>query len=220
MLNKGSQNKIQIPGYSRNGRLIVLTVAAVITVAVIIYSKRTPDGAALSATPLLSKQLVENPNDVNQASDSRLVKQSETVYPKSDKRSLFAKDPNIMGSSVRDINMSELFYKMLFLVGLVVALGGAAFYVSKKYGSRFTGFPGGKIQVLERTHIAPHKMVFLLKVGNQKFLIGSTREHLTMLAEITNSSNELGLTSSAGQSPFPAAQNENISFKDSLKLHE
>jgi len=231
-------------GLSRRGRLTFLTVAAVIVVpigmlcgSVIAFPKGMPYGAATSRnspaqrtagtkSPSLRK-LLEKPNVLNQVTGPNFAKghsaepsrsQREMGLAKMDKRSLFAKDPNFIGGPPQDINMSGLFYKMLFLVGVVVALGGAATYVSKKYGSRFNGFSGDRVQILERTHIAPRKMIFLLKVGNQKFLVGSTREHLTMLAEITGSLDETDLQH--GEASLAGAQqhNENTAFKDSLEF--
>lgn len=225
MSNKGPQNKKgilmrignpgKILGFSRKVRLTVLTVAAVaaFVCTAVIASQKTAEKKTLSP-----QESSGNPNDVNQDS-------------KGSNRSLFAEDPNFIGSSAGDTDMWGLFYKMLFLAGVVFALGAAVTYLSRRYGSRFSGFSGGKIQVLERAHIGPHKMVLLLKAGNRKFLLGSTRENLTMLAEITGSPDQMDLQdpqSSHAEEPHFAekgenqihTKNENATFKDIFKLPE
>lgn len=85
---------------------------------------------------------------------------------------------------------SELFYKMLLSVVLVIALGGALIYVSKKVLPRFTNPPGKQIQIIETTHIAPRKGLHLVQVGIRRLLIASTNEQITMLADVTETAGD------------------------------
>ena len=78
----------------------------------------------------------------------------------------------------------ELFFKMMFAVLLVVVLGVAAVYVSKKFLPKITNLSGKKIRVVETVHLGPRKTVHLLKIENRHLLIGSTTESITLLAEI------------------------------------
>ena len=78
----------------------------------------------------------------------------------------------------------ELFFKMMFAVLLVVVLGVAAVYVSKKFLPKITNLQGKKIRVIETVHLGPRKTVHLLKIANQHLLIGSTTESITLLAEV------------------------------------
>lgn len=89
-------------------------------------------------------------------------------------------------ASVRKVE-SELFYKMLLSVVLVIALGSAVIYISKKVLPRFTNLPGKQIRVIETTHIAPRKGLHLVQVGIRRLLIASTNEQITMLADVTES---------------------------------
>ncbi len=99
--------------------------------------------------------------------------------------SLFTNDPNLSVGSAGSLNTRELFFKMMFAVLLVVVLGVAAIYISKKFLPRIANLPGKKIRVIETVHLGPRKAVHLLKIGNQRFLIGSTSESITKLADVT-----------------------------------
>lgn len=116
---------------------------------------------------------------------------TEPAKPTSDnssggRGSLFANDPNFSVAQADRLNTRELFFKMMLSVLLVVVLGAAAYYVSKKFGARFTNLPGKRIRIIETAHLGPRKTVHLLKVGNQHILVGSTSESITKLAEITD----------------------------------
>jgi flagellar biosynthetic protein FliO len=66
-----------------------------------------------------------------------------------------------------------------------------AIYTSKKFRPRITNLPGKKIRVLETTYLGPRKAVHLIQIGNQRLLIGSTNESITMLAHINESMNDI-----------------------------
>jgi len=80
----------------------------------------------------------------------------------------------------------ELFYRMMVSVILIVILGGAAMYVSKKFLPKIVSQSGKNIHILETTHLGPRKMVHLLNIGERKLLIGSTSDNITMLADVTD----------------------------------
>ena len=79
----------------------------------------------------------------------------------------------------------KLFYKMLFSVFLVIILGTAVVYISKKLMPRLTNSSGKQIRVIETTHLAPRKGLHLIQVGTQRLLIASTNDSVTMLADVT-----------------------------------
>ncbi len=79
------------------------------------------------------------------------------------------------------------------MVLLVVVLGAAAIYLSKKLLPRFTQLSGKRIRVVETVHLGPRKTVYLLKIGSQQLLIGSTNENITKLADISDESSEVDL---------------------------
>ncbi|MHC4388307.1 MAG: FliO/MopB family protein [Planctomycetota bacterium] len=92
-------------------------------------------------------------------------------------------DSNYQGS---DIDTWELFLKMMAAVLIVVALGIAAIYVSKKYLPKITNVPGRRIHVVETVSLGPRKALHLLQIGHQQLLIGSTSEGITALADVTD----------------------------------
>ena len=103
----------------------------------------------------------------------------------------FENDSNLAARPDDIPTTGELFFKMMFSVLLIVVLGAAAIYVSKKFGTRITNLPGKKIRVIETVSLGPRKAVHLLKIGNQRLLIGSTTESITKLADVTDACSEI-----------------------------
>jgi flagellar biogenesis protein FliO len=123
------------------------------------------------------------------SASSAEVKQQEQKF---DNLSLpFKNDSNLPTQSDEIPTTSELFFKMMFSVLLIVVLGAAAIYVSKKFGVRISNLPGKKVQIVETVNLGPRKAVHLLKIGNQGLLIGSTTESITMLADVTDTLSEM-----------------------------
>ncbi len=108
--------------------------------------------------------------------------------------SLFTNDPNFSIAPANSFGTQELFFKMMLAILLVVVLGTAAVYVSKKLLPGITNLPGKKIRVVETVHLGPRKTVHLLKIGNQQLLIGSTTESITKLADVTDALPEMNLS--------------------------
>jgi flagellar biosynthetic protein FliO len=106
----------------------------------------------------------------------------------------FKNDPNYSLSSANSLGTGEMFFKMMLSIVLVVVLGAAAIYISKKFLPRITNLPGKKIRIIETAHIGPRKMVHLVKIGNQRLLIGSTNENITKLADVTDALLETDLS--------------------------
>ena len=88
----------------------------------------------------------------------------------------------------------ELFSRMILMVLLVVFLGAAAIYISKKLVPRFTQLSGKKVRVIETVHLGPRKALHLLQIGDRQLLIGSTNENITRLADVTDELAEMDLT--------------------------
>ena len=98
----------------------------------------------------------------------------------------FLTDPNLASSADFRLGNRELFLKMMFSIGLVVVLGAATLYVSKKVLPRVTNASGKKIRILETTHLAPRRALHLVEVENQRLLIASTNESITTLAHLSD----------------------------------
>lgn len=85
-----------------------------------------------------------------------------------------------------DFSTQKLFYKMMLSVGLVIVLGVAIIYSSKKLIPKFGNPAGKKIKIIETIHLGPRKTVHLLEVANRQILVGSTNERITKLADLTD----------------------------------
>ena len=107
--------------------------------------------------------------------------------------SLFADDPNLW-SQGKELGTSDLASKTLVAVLIVAGFGGAAIYVSKKFLPRLSNLPGREIRIVETAHLGPRKSVHLVKIGNERFLVGSTNESITMLASLTDGLSEMDLS--------------------------
>jgi flagellar biosynthetic protein FliO len=106
---------------------------------------------------------------------------------------LFAGDPNLW-SKGESFGTGELASKTIIAVVLVVGFGAAALYASKKLLPRITGLPGKEIRIVETAHLGPRKAVHLVRIGDQRFLIGSTNERIAMLANLTEPASETDLS--------------------------
>ena len=79
-----------------------------------------------------------------------------------------------------------IYYRMMLAVLFVAVLGAAAIYVSRKLLPRLTSLPGKEIRVTETVYLGPRKAVHMVEVGGRRFLIGSTNENVTKLADMTD----------------------------------
>jgi flagellar biogenesis protein FliO len=119
--------------------------------------------------------------------------------------SLFANDPNFLAKA-DDVSTKELFSKTVIAVLLVITLGAAAIYTSKKVLPRITNLPAKEIRIIETAHLGPRKTLHLVSIGNQLLLIGSTNENIAMLADVTNGRAKIELS---GQESPPVFENIN-----------
>ncbi len=98
--------------------------------------------------------------------------------------SLFANDSNVSITSGYDTGSGELYFRTILAVLFVLVLGIAAVYVSKKLLPKITNLPGKEIHIVETVHLGPRKAVHLIEIGNRRFLIGSTNEKISTLADL------------------------------------
>ena len=90
--------------------------------------------------------------------------------------------------SLPDSDSSELFYRTMLAVIIVLVLGVSAIYLTKKLLPKLAHTSGKEIHIVETVHLGPRKSVHLIEIGNQRFLIGSTSENINKLADLTGSS--------------------------------
>ncbi len=98
--------------------------------------------------------------------------------------SSFASDPDLSSGPNLSFGSGELFLKMMLSVGLVLGLGGAALYVSRRVLPRVTHAPGKEIHILETAYLGPRKALHLVEVGGRRLLVASTSDHVTMLTTV------------------------------------
>jgi len=96
-----------------------------------------------------------------------------------------SKEPNYLNNNLPKFETSELFYKMLTAVFIVIVLGIVAIYFSRKLLPRIAHIPGREIRIIETAHIGPRRSLHIIKVAHRKLLIAATNETITKLADLT-----------------------------------
>ena len=105
--------------------------------------------------------------------------------------SLFESYPDFSTRAGNSLGSRELFFKMMVSVLFLIVIGVAAIYVSKRFLPKFTNLPGKEIRIAETVYLGPRRAVHLLEIGERRFLIGSTNENITKLADLNNNFSEL-----------------------------
>ena len=123
---------------------------------------------------------------------------TSTIYAaeteNSEQNILSSNDSNFPGSENGNYNNYELFFKMMLSVVLVVALGIAALYISKRLLPKITNPTGKRIKVLETAYLGPRKSIHLIEIDSQLILVGSTNERISKLTEITSIKTDFSTT--------------------------
>lgn len=99
--------------------------------------------------------------------------------------SLFADDQDFFGKSEYNPVGGEFSVRVILAIFFVLALFIVAIYVSKRLLPKITNLPGKEIRIIETIHLGPRKALHLLEIENRRFLIGSTNENITKLADLS-----------------------------------
>ena len=75
-------------------------------------------------------------------------------------------------------------WKLLAYVVVILLVGAGALVVTKKFLPRLRTAGGREMSIVETAHVAPRVTLHLVEVGGQRFMVGATRERVSMLAEI------------------------------------
>lgn len=118
------------------------------------------------------------------AQESPSPSSASLPVPAGETPSSFLNDPRLPPSAGGSLGNGELFFRMMLSVGLVIGLGGAALYLSKRVWPKVTHASGKEIHVLETAYLGPRKTLHLVEVGGQRLLIASTSDRITMLASV------------------------------------
>ena len=76
-------------------------------------------------------------------------------------------------------------WQMLGMVVVIAVFGIGGLWVVKRLVPKIQQRRGRNIAVLETACLGPSRNVHLLRVGDKEFLVASTRERISMLADVT-----------------------------------
>ena len=76
-------------------------------------------------------------------------------------------------------------WQMLGMVVVIAILGVGGLWIVRRLVPKIQQRRGRNIAVLETACLGPSRSVHLLRIGQREFLIASTREHISMLADVT-----------------------------------
>lgn len=89
-----------------------------------------------------------------------------------------------------DTDLGGSLWRMIGIVVAIAVLGVVGLWMARKYGPRIQQRRGRHISVVETACLGPNKNIHLLRVGNRDLLVSSTREHVSMLADVTGAVGE------------------------------
>jgi len=146
--------------------IVVVIIAALSNGAVIVHSVQTN-----AKDPALQKSIHESdPSQLEIGADNG---------------GLFERDSGFTDGSNYASGQGAFFLRTMLAIVFVVVLGAAAIYVSKKLLPQIARVPGKEIRIVETVHLGPRRAVHLIDIGHRRFLIGSTNENVTRLADMT-----------------------------------
>lgn len=117
--------------------------------------------------------------------------ETESSSSESKSNSLFENDSGLFKNTNNGPGTKELFFKFLVSVLFLIALAVGGIYLSKRFLPKISNMSGREIRIVETIHLGPRKAVHLLEIGDRRFLIGSTNENITRLADLTSVLTEL-----------------------------
>jgi len=89
-----------------------------------------------------------------------------------------------------DTGLNGPLWQMIGMVVVIAVLGAGGFWLVRRFGPKIQQRRGRHIAVIETACLGPNKNVHLLRVGDRDLLISSTREHVSMLADVTGAAGE------------------------------
>ena len=79
----------------------------------------------------------------------------------------------------------KLMWRMLASVVVIVALAVPLVWLSRRLGPRIGARAGKGMGLLETMYLGPRKTVHLVAVGSRRYLLGSSADQVSLLAEVT-----------------------------------
>jgi flagellar biogenesis protein FliO len=164
----------------RDGRVtsqclrLLRTLAPLLLATVCIAT--VPEQAAVAATPL--------PEAVTPDHSTPAATPDRTGTPATSALSFGRHDPPLKIGAT-DSPSGSLIWQSLAAVLVVLFLGGVALYVIRRVRPRLLQGRGKKMRLLETFHLGQQKALFLMEVGNQRLLLGASRDQLRLMADVT-----------------------------------
>jgi flagellar biosynthetic protein FliO len=104
-------------------------------------------------------------------------------------------DPNYFGKNAPPVT-GELIFKTIGALFIVLALCVCILVVSKRIFPRLNRVTGKSIQIQETAMLGPRKYLHIVEVSNQRLLLGSTNDRITMLAHLIDDLSAIDIESS------------------------
>lgn len=76
--------------------------------------------------------------------------------------------------------------KLLASIIVIILLGSAAYYMTKKLGPKIGSSGGGKIRLIETANLGSGRQLHWIEAGGKRLLIGSTSQQITKICEFEN----------------------------------
>lgn len=89
-----------------------------------------------------------------------------------------------------DDGLGGRLWRMIGIIVVIAVLGVGGLWMARRYGPRIHQRRGRHILVVETASLGPNKNIHLLRVGKKELLVSSTREHVSMLADVTGAVGE------------------------------
>lgn len=86
-----------------------------------------------------------------------------------------------------DYSSGGIYFRMIFAIFIVAGMGAAVYWMGKRLRYNVAGGKKGRIEVLETAYLAARKTLHIVRVGNKTFLIGSTNDSISSIADISDS---------------------------------
>jgi flagellar biogenesis protein FliO len=91
-----------------------------------------------------------------------------------------------MNIGTKDQEIGRLLWESLAAVLVILLLGGIAIVVVRRVMPRIRIASGKRIILRESLSLGPQKMVHLVQVGSRQLLVGTSRDSVSMLTDVTD----------------------------------
>ncbi|MGC9453849.1 MAG: flagellar biosynthetic protein FliO [Phycisphaerae bacterium] len=161
---------------TRRVRLLLAALVGLVALSAVSADEpttRAATGPSASTRPTASQPAASQPSGAA----------AETPSPKNSRKDPFDQDG---GNGTGFADTGEMLWKMMASLMVLAVLAVAAWVVFRKVVPRIGQTSGRRVRLLETTYVGPRKAVHLLQVGRRRLLISSSREEVSLLADVTD----------------------------------